>query len=284
MLVLDASKAFDRIEYVRLFELLRDRNMCPIVLRLIFTMYISQKMQVRWGEKVSSQFSVSNGVKQGGVMSPVLFTVFLDNLLKILKQRNIGCKIGVTLCPSISCLKEMLKICEDYASDYNTIFNAKKSKLMHFGRNKMNIKKTIFMAKCCTIDYVEQCVHLGTIIHSDITRKNVDSAVNDIFVRTNNLIADFSYTHSNTLFVLFKSYCMNVYGSQLWSYNNFRAVERFYTAWRKTIRRIWRIDKRTHNLLIHAIINCLPIRLLLEKRCIKCIWNLFKSLYAVGPT
>ena len=71
MLLLDASKAFDRIEYFRLFELLRDRNMCPIVLRLIITMYISQKMQVRWGEIVPSQFSVSNGVKQGGVMSLV---------------------------------------------------------------------------------------------------------------------------------------------------------------------------------------------------------------------
>ena len=184
-------------------------------------------------------------------MSPVLFTVYLDNLLKNLRQRNIGCKIGTTylgvfgyaddltlLCPSISGLKEMLKICEDYASDYNIIFNAKKSKLMHFGSNKMNTKTTISMANGCTIDYVEQCVHLGTIIHSDITRKNIDSAVNDLFMRTNNLIANFSYTHSSTLSVLFQSYCMNVYGYQLWSYNDFRAVERFYTAWRKTIRRI----------------------------------------------
>ena len=51
-------------------------------------------MQVRWGEILSKQFSVGNGVKQGGVLSPVLFTVYLDNLLKTLKQRNIGCKIG----------------------------------------------------------------------------------------------------------------------------------------------------------------------------------------------
>ena len=83
------------------------------------------------------------------------------------------------------------------------------------------------MANGCTIDYVEQCVHLGTIIHSDITRKNMDSAVNDLFMRTNNLIADFSYTHSSTLSVLFQSYCMNVYGSQLWSYNDLRAVKDF---------------------------------------------------------
>ena len=94
MLLLDASKAFDRIEYVRLFKLLRERNMCPIVLRLIIAMYISQMMQVRWGDILSKQFPVGNGVKQGGVLSPVLFTVYLDNLLKTLKQRNIGCKIG----------------------------------------------------------------------------------------------------------------------------------------------------------------------------------------------
>ena len=64
------------------------------------------------------------------------------------------------LWPSISGLKEMLKICEDYASDYNIIFNAKKSKLMHFGRNIISIKNAISMANGCTIDdYIEQCVH-----------------------------------------------------------------------------------------------------------------------------
>ena len=108
-------------------------------------------MQVRCCEIVSSQCSVSNGVQQSGVMSPVLFTVYLDNLLKILKQRNIGSKIGITylglfgsaddltpLCSSLSGLEEMLQICKDFASDYNIIFNAKKNKFMHFGKNKKN--------------------------------------------------------------------------------------------------------------------------------------------------
>ena len=94
MLLLDASKAFDRIEYVCLCKLIHERNMCPIVLRLIIAMYISQMMQARWGEFFSKQFPVGNGVKQGGVLSAVLFTVYLDNLLKTRRQRNIGCKIG----------------------------------------------------------------------------------------------------------------------------------------------------------------------------------------------
>ena len=50
-------------------------------------------MQVRWGEIVSSQFSVSNGVKQGGVMSPVLFTVYLDNLFKNLNNVTLDVKL-----------------------------------------------------------------------------------------------------------------------------------------------------------------------------------------------
>ena len=49
-------------------------------------------------------------------------------------------------------------------------------------------------------------------------------------------MADFSYTHSSTLSVLYNSYCMNVYGSQLWCFNDHKSSNGFYVAWRKTIR------------------------------------------------
>ena len=57
-------------------------------------MYINQNMQVRWNNSISKSFQISNGVKQGGVISPVFFGLYIDNLIKILKNRNIGCKIG----------------------------------------------------------------------------------------------------------------------------------------------------------------------------------------------
>ena len=125
----------------------------------------------------------------------MLFTVYLDNLLKTLKQRNIGCKIGnsylgvfgyaddlTLLCPSLTGLKEMLNTSEVYAKDYNILFNAKKCKLMYFGRNNINTNNMMSMSNGTRIDFVEQCTHLGTIIYSDITRKNVDFAVNDLFM------------------------------------------------------------------------------------------------------
>ena len=65
--------------------------MCPVTLCLIMNMYVSQKMQVRFSNVLSGQFTVGNGVKQGsGVrLSPILFTVYLDSLIESLKQRNI---------------------------------------------------------------------------------------------------------------------------------------------------------------------------------------------------
>ena len=76
LLLLDASKAFDRVEYVKLFTILRDRKLCPIVLRLLMNMYINQTIQVRWNNTLSNVCGISNGVKQGGCLSPTLFSLY----------------------------------------------------------------------------------------------------------------------------------------------------------------------------------------------------------------
>ena len=67
--------AFDRVEYIKLFRTLRDRKMCPVVLRLIMNMFINQSIQVKWISIVSAKY-ISNGVKQGGCIS-VNFTDIL---------------------------------------------------------------------------------------------------------------------------------------------------------------------------------------------------------------
>ena len=75
LLLLDASKAFDRVQYNQLFNRLRDRNMRPTVLRLLINRYINQKNQVKWNDVLSTQYSIYNGVKQGGCLSPTLFSI-----------------------------------------------------------------------------------------------------------------------------------------------------------------------------------------------------------------
>lgn len=94
VMMLDCSKAFDLVEYIKLFRLLMDRNMCPVSMRLLLEMHLKQSICVKWLDSMSKTFTASNGVKQGGVLSPVLFTVYADILLTRLKNRGVGCHIG----------------------------------------------------------------------------------------------------------------------------------------------------------------------------------------------
>ena len=57
--------------------------------------------------------------------------------------------------------------------------------------NYFNAQHVLHMSNGSKIDYVEQCVHLGTTLYSDISIRNNNNAVNDLFMRTNNLMADF---------------------------------------------------------------------------------------------
>ena len=106
----------------------------------------------------------------------------------------------------------------------------------------------------------------------------IDSAVEDLNCRLNNLLADYFHCNSNTLSTLFNSYCMNVYGCQL-SKCNGKHINTFFTAWRKAIRRIWMIPFKNHNKLVHLINGSHDISIILEKRSIKQSWKMLVNEY-----
>ena len=150
-LALDASKAFDRVSFTQLFKCLLNRNICPLILRLLVNMYTNQKNRVQYNQSLSDFFTITNGVKQGGVLSPTLFSIYINELLDNLKNSGYGCRIGdkyvgcvsyaddiIIMCASVYGLKQMIKICEAYASVNQVKFNGSKSKLMIFFKRQHN--------------------------------------------------------------------------------------------------------------------------------------------------
>ena len=86
--------------------------------------YSDQTMRIKWGSHLSDPFHVSNGVRQGGVLSPCLFAVYLDELSNELNNVKAGCYIGDALlnhlmfaddicvfCPSVRSLQGLLNVC-----------------------------------------------------------------------------------------------------------------------------------------------------------------------------
>ena len=91
---LDATKAFDRVNHEVLFNKLKKRGVPEYMIRILTFWYSNQKMMVRWGNVMSESFNVSNGVRQGGILSPYLFNVYMDDLSLRLKKHYAGCRIA----------------------------------------------------------------------------------------------------------------------------------------------------------------------------------------------
>ena len=99
--------------------------MPPIILRFLLQMYTGSKSCIFCNGLFSNMFAASNGVKQGGILSPLLFSVYFDVLINRLTQSGYGCYIGlvflavfvyaddvVLLAPTATAMRHFLSICD----------------------------------------------------------------------------------------------------------------------------------------------------------------------------
>ena len=91
---IDASKAFDRVNHWTLFKKLLNRGVPILLVRILLYWYRTQTFCIKWGTMTSCFFSVSNGVRQGGILSPYLFAIYMDDLSVTLNNAKVGCHIN----------------------------------------------------------------------------------------------------------------------------------------------------------------------------------------------
>jgi len=121
---LDASKAFNRVSHCKLFRLLFSRQVPALIVRVLINFYVGNFVRVQWCRIASDYFLACNGVKQGGVLSPILFCLYIDGLLVALSTAGVGCFMGSNFVDALayaddivlakSTLRMMLVICDNY--------------------------------------------------------------------------------------------------------------------------------------------------------------------------
>ena len=91
---LDARKAYNRMNHVKLFDKLIDRGFPSMLMNVLLDWYVKTFSIVKWAGCYSRCISVSSGIQQGGILSPLLFNIYIDSLIHALRVSDLGCHLG----------------------------------------------------------------------------------------------------------------------------------------------------------------------------------------------
>ena len=228
--------------------------------------YTHQKMCIRWGNAISPSFTVSNGVKQGGIISPILFNVYMDGLSVLLNSSNIGGQIGYTflnhlcyaddLCLislSSAGMQKLLNLCSKYAVDHSLTYNAKKSFSLCFIPRTVKISRPQLYLDTLVIPHVSECKYLGIIVCQKNCDRDLKRQMKKFYANANMLLRRFSKCSIPVKCYLFKTYCSNLYCAPLWYNFTLTAMKKIKIAYNNSIRRLFFLPK--HNSASEMCVN-----------------------------
>ena len=79
------------LNFKKLFRKLYGRKWPTWFIEILINWFGKLNSVVRWNGEFSAPFNVMSGIRQGGVLSPLLFTIFVDDLLLELQKSKKGC-------------------------------------------------------------------------------------------------------------------------------------------------------------------------------------------------
>lgn len=175
---LDAEKCFDSIDHISLFYKLKPiLNINHWV--LLHTWYGKLRSTVRWNSCLSPHFAISRGTRQGSLLSPHLFNIFINDLLMELNHSHNGLYYGdfklnnvtyaddITLvCSTATGLQSLIDICTAYSQRWLFNFNPNKSKCLVAGKNHFQNDPVWYLRHNVALENVESLDILGMSLNN----------------------------------------------------------------------------------------------------------------------
>jgi len=189
-----------------------------------------EMMQIKWGNHFFEPFHVSNGVRQGGVLSPYLFAICLDDFTIELNNIKAGVYIGEVLlnhlmfaddicvfCPSVRWLQRIQDMCQAYAESHGVIFNCNKTVCMTFkAKSARSTATPVLKLGGQYVNFVDRYKYLGILLDTELSDdKDIQRQLRYQYCAANKLRASFFRCSNAVKNVLFRSFCTPIYASQL---------------------------------------------------------------------
>ena len=207
---------------------------------------------IKWGKSTSCYFAVSNGVRQGGILSPRLFNIYVDDLSNVLLKCNYGCFIGnkcinhvfyaddlCLMAPSPSGLQKLIDICHSNRVEIDVLCNPKKSVCMVFKPKRYKLFCPSMKLHGNSLEYVSVFKYLGYHFSEDFKDDNdILRQIRNFYARSNTLLRDFAQCSISIKLKLFKAYCINFYCAYMWSDMKNHTLQKMRVAYNKAYRKI----------------------------------------------
>ena len=288
---IDFSKAFDSVWRTGLWMKLLGNGIQGKMFRVIYNLYRNIKSCVSHSGEQSAFFQSYCGVRQGENLSPVLFSLFLNDLEEYM--RNLNCngiclnmpgndidnflKILVLLYADDTVVfgtdaesfQQNLNVFYDYSQLWKLNVNFRKTKIIIFGaRNTNNFQ---FRIGNTIIDICDEFKYLGvfftkhrsfikTIKHNTVQAKK---ALQLLYKRINNLHIPIDlqiHLFDHTILPIL------LYGCEIWGFQNTKMLENVHNQF---LRSITKLRKSTPIYMLHAELGRVPIELQIKSRMIK---------------
>jgi hypothetical protein len=177
----DIKKAFDRLDNEKIWEKMTEIGMGWNIIKMVKTQYENQVKKVIWEHGVSKPFSVNIGIRQGSPLSPMLFTMVIDEVIEKISKMKVGCKIKgkilniivyaddiVVLGPTKHAVESILKVLVEELKKKGLELNTEKTVLMGINKtgNKREGRNINIAGK--TIKWVDDYKFLGVWINKEL--------------------------------------------------------------------------------------------------------------------
>jgi hypothetical protein len=276
---LDLSKAFDKVCHVKLFDKLIKRNFDPGIVNLLRNWYSKQEVKVQFNNVFSDEWTLKNGVRQGGILSPYLFVLYIDDAIDKISNAKIGCRLRsvilniiayaddiVLLAPTNMALQGLIEMLCIELNSLKLTLNYTKSVCMILGRGSLIARESFarnIVANENELKFVNEIRYLGFIVDDSLSDKaDMIKCRNSFYSIFNVILRKFHYIDVNAFLVLFNSYCMQFYGAELW-YNSIRCnavARKFEVGFHKAIKKIIKCPNYVSNHFVCNHLNLLTFK------------------------
>ncbi len=140
---LDIEKAYDRVDRELLCQILGKIGMSEKCVRLVRSMYVNTRAKYRLGDIETDWVRSRRGVRQGCILSPLLFNLYTEEMATRVRRMDVGVRVGgerlrmllyaddaVIMSENSEELQSMLDCVTEYGRDFNVRFSAEKSQVL----------------------------------------------------------------------------------------------------------------------------------------------------------